>query len=1057
MRRLYAAIPLPSKGGGLLFLLIFNISSSILNSQFSILHLHAQGIPFFQNFTATEYKAHNQNFDIVAADDGTVYVANFEGLLYYDQASWRIIHTPGITRVTSLYLDTRGTLWTGGYNYIGHLATDADGILSLKPIGGEHRLHGEVLRIWETGSDIHALVSDGSEYIVNDSTLTLTSKRPLAERRDMTAGQEAYFSRELDLGDQIKAVATNGEGIIITDKAGNEVLRVSEANGLCSNNVSRLAYNGNGLLWGATDNGIFAMAIPSVYTRFTANEGLRGEVRCIETLGDDTYVGTQSGLYRLQSNHFMPVEKLDLGCWQLKRQGYQLLAATIDGLYAIRQDRKVDILTTAATLSVLPLDDGSFLTGEIDGVYLNRKGGKRQRLWETEKVVNMVKDDKGTLWMQNLYGSIWTATQTSSLNSQFSILNSQFSILNPYKPDENEIHTLLSYKGRVTPIATNNTEPFPFPLFSYADGEGLLWLTDNKGCRLFAMKDSTREEEMSRLVYPLMDYSVCAMMRRGNQLWMGGDKGLCIVEPGREDPTFTAMPRLRLRSVRLHGDSIIWGGYGPQPEELPTLASNEHHIVFDYSIDNPSLLLATQYRTRLNQGNWSAWETLTYEEYSNLSHGDFHFEVQARDAYGRLSDIVSIDFSIMPPLHMRWYMLLLYAAMLVALGYALMRFRLYQLEKDKHRLETVVKERTADLVEAQHELVRQEKMATVGKLTQGLIDRILNPLNYINNFSKLSENLVNDVRANLEDEKENISPDNYDDTKEVLDMLQGNLQKVGEHGASTARILKAMEEMLKDRTGGQTDMSLTDMLRHDEQMLHKYYGKEIATHGISTPFALPDGDIRIKGNAELLSMTVMSMLRNAVYAVAKKDLRPSTADPGPQTSDLRPQTSDLRPQTSDLRPQTSDLRPQTSDLRPQTSDLRPQTSDLRPQTSDLRPQTSDPGPQTSDLRPQTSDLRPQTSDLRPQTLDLRPYQPEVRLTLTTGDGRAIVKVRDNGIGIESTIIDRIFDPFFTTKTTGEASGVGLYISREIVQNHRGDITVESTKGEYTEFTITLPL
>lgn len=39
-----------------------------------------------------------------------------------------------------------------------------------------------------------------------------------------------------------------------------------------------------------------------------------------------------------------------------------------------------------------------------------------------------------------------------------------------------------------------------------------------------------------------------------------------------------------------------------------------------------------------------------------------------------------------------------------------------------------------ELGQAQDELVRQEKMATVGKLTQGLIDRILNPLNYINNF-----------------------------------------------------------------------------------------------------------------------------------------------------------------------------------------------------------------------------------------------------------------------------------------------------------------------------------
>ena len=64
--------------------------------------------------------------------------------------------------------------------------------------------------------------------------------------------------------------------------------------------------------------------------------------------------------------------------------------------------------------------------------------------------------------------------------------------------------------------------------------------------------------------------------------------------------------------------------------------------------------------------------------------------------------------------------------------------------------------------------------------------------------------------------------------------------------------------------------------------------------------------------------------------------------------------------------------------------------------------------------------------------------------------------RDNGIGIEQTIIDKIFDPFFTTKTTSEASGVGLYLCHEIVQNHGGTISVQSVKHEYTEFTITLP-
>ena len=86
-----------------------------------------------------------------------------------------------------------------------------------------------------------------------------------------------------------------------------------------------------------------------------------------------------------------------------------------------------------------------------------------------------------------------------------------------------------------------------------------------------------------------------------------------------------------------------------------------------------------------------------------------------------------------------------------------------------------------------------------------------------------------------------------------------------------------------------------------------------------------------------------------------------------------------------------------------------------------------------------------------------PYAPEVDVTVTPGDHHVEILIRDNGIGIEETIMHKIFDPFFTTKTTGEASGVGLYLAREIVQNYGGDITAKSTKNEYTEFSIILPI
>ena len=84
------------------------------------------------------------------------------------------------------------------------------------------------------------------------------------------------------------------------------------------------------------------------------------------------------------------------------------------------------------------------------------------------------------------------------------------------------------------------------------------------------------------------------------------------------------------------------------------------------------------------------------------------------------------------------------------------------------------------------------------------------------------------------------------------------------------------------------------------------------------------------------------------------------------------------------------------------------------------------------------------------------YVPEISLKAVVNKNSVSIIIRDNGIGIEDTIKEKIFDPFFTTKTTGEASGVGLYLSREIVQNHGGDIQMQSVKDSYSEFTITLP-
>ncbi len=70
--------------------------------------------------------------------------------------------------------------------------------------------------------------------------------------------------------------------------------------------------------------------------------------------------------------------------------------------------------------------------------------------------------------------------------------------------------------------------------------------------------------------------------------------------------------------------------------------------------------------------------------------------------------------------------------------------------------------------------------------------------------------------------------------------------------------------------------------------------------------------------------------------------------------------------------------------------------------------------------------------------------------------RVLIECRDNGKGIPDDHLNNIFKPFFTTKAVGKGTGLGLYISHEIVKRHGGNIHVESKEGEGSVFLIELP-
>jgi signal transduction histidine kinase len=90
-------------------------------------------------------------------------------------------------------------------------------------------------------------------------------------------------------------------------------------------------------------------------------------------------------------------------------------------------------------------------------------------------------------------------------------------------------------------------------------------------------------------------------------------------------------------------------------------------------------------------------------------------------------------------------------------------------------------------------------------------------------------------------------------------------------------------------------------------------------------------------------------------------------------------------------------------------------------------------------------------------MDATPPGGRIDVATRPVDGAVELEVRDTGRGIGEAERKRIFDPFFSTKEPGRGTGLGLFISAEIVRDHRGRIELDSVEGQGSTFRVVLPV
>ncbi|MBT3296316.1 MAG: hybrid sensor histidine kinase/response regulator [Verrucomicrobia bacterium] len=86
-----------------------------------------------------------------------------------------------------------------------------------------------------------------------------------------------------------------------------------------------------------------------------------------------------------------------------------------------------------------------------------------------------------------------------------------------------------------------------------------------------------------------------------------------------------------------------------------------------------------------------------------------------------------------------------------------------------------------------------------------------------------------------------------------------------------------------------------------------------------------------------------------------------------------------------------------------------------------------------------------------------PPEGGVQVSCRCGEGRVDIVVRDNGSGMTPEVLNHIFEPYYTTKEEGKGTGLGMVITKRIIEEHQGELLIDSTPGEGTTVTIRLPL
>ena len=266
-----------------------------------------------------------------------------------------------------------------------------------------------------------------------------------------------------------------------------------------------------------------------------------------------------------------------------------------------------------------------------------------------------------------------------------------------------------------------------------------------------------------------------------------------------------------------------------------------------------------------------------------------------------------------------------------------------------------------DLLKQQ--LQQLEKRAALGVLSAGIAHEVQNPLNFVINFSKMSEKLLQDLADIVQDNEDRLPEEDREDVEDIIESLKTNLAKIAEHGERAVSVVQSILMMSRGKENEFLPADVCKIVKEYVWMSYHALRANFKDFNIAIHEHYQEGLPPMMVIPQDLSRAVLNVMNNACYAVWKK--KQTAGDD---------------------------------------------------------------------------------------------YQPEVTVSVKVENGNLVISFADNGEGMSEEVKQRIYENFFTTKPIGQGTGLGMGITRDIIENkHGGTMSFESVEGEGATFTFTLPI